>query len=377
MRIGLSILTQQGHSLWSNGIGQNVYHLACLLDSLPFVERVVLLNCGDQAHPPGDSGSLGTRFPLISLADANDSLDVAIEVSGGIDPEWLRRFRARGGRVVYHNCGQPYVGLVESTIFGKPFFFSEALRCDEVWLLPKDRQFTAMMRSIHRCQVREVPYLWSRIFLDETARAVEAEGLSFGYKPGSLAPGKAVAAVFEPNLSPIKMASIPFLICEQHYRKHPDALAKVRLLNTAQFNQHPTFVFMVSGTDLHRDNKVTIEGRDYFARVMGSDANLVVSHQICCPQNYLYLDALAGDYPLIHNSPLFCDTGYYYPTSDTEAGAAQIARALADHDRNLDDYRRRTNATLAALDPLARDNCDAYARALLDLVSPQNRVRGR
>ena len=47
---------------------------------------------------------------------------------------------------------------------------------------------------------------------------------------------------------------------------------------------------------------------------MARGANIVVSHQLDCPQNYLYLDTIYGGYPLIHNSLHFSDIGYYYPS---------------------------------------------------------------
>ena len=57
MRIGLSLLTHEGQNIWNNGIGQNVFHLACALAAVPFVEKVLLVNTGDQqATPPGTSG---------------------------------------------------------------------------------------------------------------------------------------------------------------------------------------------------------------------------------------------------------------------------------------------------------------------------------
>jgi len=49
MRIGISVLTFEGQNIWSNGLGQNVFHLGRVLQSIPFVTDVVLLNCGDQA----------------------------------------------------------------------------------------------------------------------------------------------------------------------------------------------------------------------------------------------------------------------------------------------------------------------------------------
>lgn len=367
MRVGLSILTRDGHNIWSNGIDQNVYHLACLLDSIPFIEKVVLLDCGNLCHAPDFAGRLASRFPIIPLFEANDAIDIAIEVSGGLNEEWGKSFRARGGKVVFHICGHPYASLVEPTTFDRAGFFSKAERCDEVWILQKDRQFMNMLKAIHRCPVYEVPYLWHSVFLDNIVSMMKTEEEHFGYKPGSLRPGYAEPAIFEPNISPLKAGLIPFLICEQMARLQPDSIRQVHLMNSAQFAVHPTFVSLVGHSILYRANKVLIKNRDYFSKIMGAGANLVVSHQIMWSQNYLYLDALYGDYPLVHNSPLFSDVGYYYADSDIEAGCQQMWLAMNEHDHNLASYKANSSAKISSLSPYNQQNQDIYARRLLAL----------
>lgn len=374
MRIGISILTREGHNLWSNGIDQNVYHLACLLRSLPFVENVVLLDCGKLRRAPDFAGELGNQFEIVPLAETHDSIDVAIEVSGGLDVEWIARFQARGGKMVFHICGQPYVGLIEPTTFNQSAFFSKADRCDEVWILPKDMPFLPMVKAIHRCPVREVPYLWAPVFLDYNASLVKQDGGDFGYKPGSLAAGHVEPAIFEPNISVIKTGVVPFLICEQIEKSEPDTIKSVYFMNSAQFASHPTFVSLVGHSHLYKKGKALLFKRDYFASIMGRGANLVVSHQIMCSQNYLYLDTLYGGYPLIHNSPLFADVGYYYPDSDIEAGAEQVRRAIHEHDRHFDFYQQQSLAKIESLSPNNARNQDIYARHLLALAGTQ-RVR--
>lgn len=369
MRIGISILTKAGHNIWSNGIGQNVYHLACLLEGIAFVECVVLLDCGDQCEAPAYAGVVADRFPIIPLKGADDLIDVAIEVSGGLDGEWITRFRARGGNVIFHVCGQPYSGLIEPTTFGRPGFFSEAERCDEVWVLPKDAQYASLLRSIHRCPTHVVPYLWAPHFLDDTISMIAQDNLSFGYKPGMLTPGQVSPALLEPNISPIKMGIIPLLICEQVERNTPDILGTVHFMNGHHLADHQSFIPMVSNCNLYKSGKISLEGRDYFARVMGRGANMVVSHQITCPQNYLYLDALHGSYPLIHNSPLFADVGYYYADSNIDAAGAQIQLAVKEHDRNLESYAANASAKIRLLSPQNRKNRDEYARRLIAIKS--------
>jgi hypothetical protein len=376
MRIGLSILTHEGHNIWNNGIGQNVYHVACLLEAIPFVEKVILINTGDQNQPAGDVGDIGQRFPLVSLHEAVDLIDIVIEMSGGMDVEWLNRFRARGGKVVFHNCGQPYSGMIEPTIFNKPSFFSDPERCDEVWLLPKDAIFTPMMHALHRCPIHTVPYLWAPLFLEKTIADLDGlYKLPFGYKRGML--DKAKPAIFEPNISPIKMGTIPFMICEAAYSQSPERIEKVFFMNGHHMASQRTFIQLVERFDLYKDGKLTIAARDFFSHIMGTGGNMVVSHQIDCPQNYLYLDALFGNYPLIHNSPMFDDVGYYYPDSDITEGLAQFRLALAEHDANLDFHASRNARKIESLNPLNSVNRDAYAKRLLNLVNPNTKGQSR
>lgn len=368
MRIGISILTGTGQHVWNNGLTQNIYHLARLLSHIPFVDEVILLNCGDSdQHVPG-SDAFGLQLKMLRPQDATDFIDVAIEMGGALDPEWLRRFRARGGRVAFHICGQPYAALVEATMFHPSGFFGDPQRCDEVWLLPKDEAFVAMLRSIHRCPVHVTPYLWAPEILQATIQPSDSGAVSFGYQPGSLAV-RARAAIFEPNISPIKMGLIPMLICESANSLSPGAIGHVDFMNGQHMASHATFVSFMRNLALYRDGHTSIAGRDYFAHIMGRGANLVVSHQMGCAQNYLYLDALYGSYPLIHNSPLFRDVGYYYEASDVAGGASMLLQAIASHDDNLTAYQSAARALIDSLAPQARANIDAYARRLIALTS--------
>jgi hypothetical protein len=368
MRVGISIITYENQNIWNNGIDQNVYHLATLLRGLPFIREVVLLNCGSTARPPKSSGPLGDAFPLVNLLEVSDDLDVAIEMSGALNDEWIARFRARGGKVVYHSCGNPY-DIVEASLFGKGCSLGQPGRCDEIWILKKDMAFQAMLRSIHRAPVFEVPYLWASTFLDYNAKFALSEGAEFGYARDSLTRLGARVAIFEPNISPRKMGSIPFLICESAERQFPGLVTHVDLLNVAHLVQHQTFAHLFEMSNLRKSSKATFYGREFFATVMVHGANVVISHQIECEQNYLYFDALHGTYPLVHNSPAFSDVGYYYPLSDIGAGVDALRRACHLHDAEIDGYAIAARVKIAAVSPSNRHNLNAYAKRLMALVS--------
>lgn len=369
MRVGITIITQEKHNIWNNGIGQNVYHLACLLEAVPFVEKVILINTGDQASPPAETGALGARFPLVPPKEAADVIDVAIEISGALDLEWCGRFRARGGKIVFYNCGHPYLHMAEPMIFNRPAHFGQPDRCDQVWFLPKDEMFVPMYRSLYRCPTHVVPYLWSPSFLEKTIQDVRSVGAEFGYREGQLkAP---MPAFFEPNISPLKMGIIPLLICEAAYARDPKAIDKVWFMNGEHMAGHASFIHLVERHNLYKDGRLAIAARDYFAKVMAAGSNMVISHQITCTQNYVYLDAIHGNYPLIHNSPLFDDVGYYYPDSRIDIGVEQFFTAVREHDHNLAFHKARNARKIESVSPLNRANRDIYARRLLDLTGAQ------
>ncbi len=369
MRIGITIQTGKGQNVWNGGLLQNIYNLACCLEKIPFIESVALINCGDHTEHPDGARTLGKRFPLVSVKDAGDILDVAVEASGYLDAEWMRRFRARGGRTILFSRDQPYGSLVESTIFERGGYTGEVRHFDEVWVLPKDKPFIPMLEAMYRCPVHDVAFLWSPYFLERSARKLPDGSWSFGYVPGGLTIGSIRVAIFEPNISPMKMGLIPMLICEDAERAASNPIASVDFLNGHHMASQTSFIFFMQNLGLYKTGRVTLHERDYFTRIMGRGANMVVSHQIDCPQNYLYCDALYGGYPLVHNSEFFAGVGYYYPRSDVAAGAAALLYATRHHDIGLEDYSRRSKAKLNTYLPETRENLNQYARRLLCLTS--------
>lgn len=368
MRIGISVLTHAGQNIWENGMGQNVLFLARLLQRIGFVESVTLIDAGDQPSMPPqvDLAAMGLAFGR--ARELTDALDVVIEMAGALDVQWLSYFRACGGRVVFHCVGQPFAALAEPIVFTDKGHFSKPERCDEVWLLPKDEAFAPMMRTMHRCPVFEVPYLWSPQFLAQRVAEVEAAGHRFGYTPRTAQQPGFRVAIFEPNISVVKSSSVPMLICDGAYRADPAAVTSMQVLNTLHIKDHPTMLYLANSLDIVRQHKAIFHGRHDFAGFMVQFADAVVSHQWQNDQNYSYLDALYGNYPLVHNSPWLRDAGYYYPDFDIAAGAAQLQQAVRNHDRQLDDYRARSQRVFDAVDPLNPANVDGYAQRLLNLV---------
>jgi hypothetical protein len=375
MRIGISVVTHTGQNIWQNGLGQNVIFLAELLQRLPFVQSVLLIDVGDQGVMPEQVDLAARNLRLVRTHEATDEVDVIFEMGGVLDIEWLDLMRARGKKVVFYCCGQPYVSLAEPAVFSKPAHAVRPDHCDEVWHLPKDAAYAPMMRMLHRCDVHEAPFIWHPQFVQQRMREVETLGLRYGYGMSEPADGAAAigarrglrVAIFEPNISVVKTSVVPMLVCDEAYRADAGTVEAMHVLNTLHLKDHATMLYLANSLDLVREHKATFHGRHDIVGFMVQHADAIVSHQWQNEQNYSYLDALYGDYPLIHNSPWLREAGYYYRGFDAREGAAQLRHAAVAHARGLDHYRARSQRVFAEVDPFSQHNLDAYADRLLHL----------
>jgi hypothetical protein len=104
-------------------------------------------------------------------------------------------------------------------------------------------------------------------------------------------------------VSVVKCSNIPMLVCDEAFRADPEQVDFMHVLNTLHLKDHPTLLYLANSLDLVKQQKAVFQGRHDFAGYMVQHANAVVAHQWQNDQNYNYLDALYGNYPLIHNSP--------------------------------------------------------------------------
>ena len=369
MRIAITTLSQHGQNIWSAGITQNALFLAKLLRNIPFVQDVMLLDTGSETSlgPQVDLDEFGTR--MVKMQDAADQVDVIIEMAGLLDKAWLGLQRARGKKAIWMCVGHPYSALLEGTIFRESGFFLGAGRHDAIWMIPGHAASAPLMETMHRCKAEVAPYLWDPCFLMARKAEIAAAGVHYGYEkaaaqnPSGSHPWK--LAVFEPNLSPIKSGLIPMLIADTAYRQQPQAFSMLNMLNMAHLVQHPTLLYMANTLDMVKQHKAVFLGRNDIAGFMGeSGTHAVISHQWTNDQNYLYLDALYGNYPLIHNSPWLRDAGYYYPDFEVAEGASALLHAYREHDEGLRDYSAKDSRYFDRVSIHNSDNIQRYADLL-------------
>jgi hypothetical protein len=362
LRIGITIgLQSPGESLWVNGIKQNALALARLLKASGRGFQVVLLNTTDIPLTP-DLGWDLSNPRTVPLNGFEEHLDVLIALGGALDQTTVDAWRARGTKVVAYKCGAEYVQSMQAVLFqrkmGGPPAYPQ--RYDALWQIPQVARTTAAFHAaLHRTPSTVVPFIWDPEALEKSCEALPHLGL---YQPG---PHRKRLSVFEPNLDVVKYCLYPILAAELVYRRSPERIEFLSVLNADHIKDNPEFLGIMGHLDIVQQKRAFFEGRHQTAWFLAHHTDVVISHQWDNPLNYLYLEVCWLGYPLVHNAELCKNLGYYYSGFDVDAAAARLQEAVEIHDaqapRYLKEQRRRIQPFLAT-DP---KNIAAY-ESLID-----------
>ena len=350
LRVGITIgLHHAAETLWNNGIKQNAVFLAEALRHCPNVASVVLVNTTSVPVTEALPWDL-KRWPTIAFDAAQDQFDVLIELGGQINAEQTDLLKQRGGRLVSYCCGFEYVHAMESILFNRPLWGSSLFinqRYDDIWMVPQvDHISRSYFEVLRRQTARPVPFVWSPVFLEQRAHTLPHAGL---YQPHA---GARRLSVLEPNINIVKFCLYPALIAEEAYRARPEAIALLQVTNAERIAKESLeFITLMNQLDIVRNHKAVFLGRHETPVFLAGSTDIVVSHQLENPLNYLYLEVCWQGFPLVHNAHLCADLGYYYTGNDVRGGAARVIEAIDAHDARAADYRAEQRERIARFLP--------------------------
>ena len=368
--VGITFFVSPSNTnIWATGAIQNVIFLYLLMQNVPSVTEVLLINGGDSDVLPDALTLSGVDIKIARLNEVMDRLDVLIEAGAQVDQESIAELHRRGGKAVAYRMGNDFVIDMERVIFKQPTgYLFKQVGFDEVWTIPQhEKTCKSYWEVMERCAVKVLPHIWSPLFIDKTIAELPAP-LSFGYKPQLGAPKR--IAILEPNVNVVKTCHYPLLVCEEAYRQDPSLFKAIYVTNTSSIKNHATFQHFIGTMDVGLNGIATIEDRYTTPYFMSAHADLVVSHQWENELNYLYYDLLYGGYPLVHNSTML-KCGYYYESFDASSGAKVLLDVLHNHDRHADEYNASAKAFLKTIQVDYSENIRAYETALLNLFAPE------
>lgn len=351
MKIGITLgLRDNRESIWTNGIKLNVLNLVRLLKKSQMNYEVCILNTikVDWSIKPD-------YLQDIDIYDFDEKfmdMDLIIVMGSQIHEDKLKEFKKDNNKkVISYKCGNNYILHVEDTLFKPEIKSHYEMSFDEVWYIPQQHENNnGYYHTLYRTNAVIVPFLWDSHELDKALSDVNNSFNSGKFKKGVkyVAKDKKTLGIMEPNLNIIKYSLIPTMIAEESYRSKigKDKINKLMITNSEKLGKTKNFLSIIETFDLYKDKKISSESRYQTSFLVSQYLDVVISHQLMNPLNYLYFDIAYMGYPILHNAYMCKDLGYYYEGSSTIDGADKLNWILENHDNNIEEYNKKNKKVL-------------------------------
>ena len=370
MKIGITIKLDKGKSFQSNGMLQNLYFLAKAFNEVDEFECYFLYSSDFEP----DLILEKNRCISISEYIVNPLFEFDIIILGGFSSKVFSNTIFANTKIIAFHCG----ATMEDDIFkcldqsksSAKTGQSLAINVDEIWTLPHHSKNLAYLSTLYdNKNAKVVPYVWDSSF-------IELQLKSNGYKSihdfRNDLRSKPIdrISIYEPNNTFCKTCLIPLSIAVEH-KRHGQQLLKLcrtfcaeQIAKNGHFNDKCRIMGILSHKEYFRFSK-----RVAFIsslRCYGKNT-IVLSHQLNCELNNLYFDCFYLGIPLLHNSTIFSEFGYYYPDSDIATAAKQIDHIVGHHLANFDEYNKVNKKLFEDYNPKNRKNLSVYEEAMRKL----------
>ena len=354
LKIGVTIRIETiEESIWTNGMKLNILMFINLLNNSENNYEVHLLNVKDISLDGMPKHLEEVNFGLLS--EKYKDMDFLISMGAQVEQNIIDYYRYDPNKkIIVYKCGNNYVLAMEAILFkdspNNYPIYDEGI--DEIWYVPQQHETNSgFYRTMYRCNVLPVPFIWDKKYINDSVLSVERSFKSGAYKKDSkydTTKEKKVIGVMEPNMNVVKFGLIPSMIAEECYRGYigKEKIEKLMITNSTNVAKHKEFMGMIKTFDLYKDGKINGEARYQTAYIVSQYMDIVISHQVLNPLNYLYLDVAYMGFPVLHNAPLCKDIGYYYEGGDTREAAKMLNHILLTHDNNLEEYTQRNRSIL-------------------------------
>jgi hypothetical protein len=326
------------NNIFANGLFQNVYVLYKMFDAMGYL---VIMLVNDKPKSLDNIPSMIRSCRMVVAEELlKEPLPVKayIEIGMSIDPIVRRFLRMTGAKSYKLYLGNILNIDIETPMFYQTTNFAHHIigELDEVWVSPHYKQHAEYACYInHTDPLKQknltVPYVWDSCFIDMTSKNMRWRPLQ--------GEEKETFVITEPNISFQKSSIIPILALERWYRKNKGWNGQVVVINGDRLLQTPYFKECIyNGLDLVKDEKISMVSRSDILKTLEvyPYASFIL-HQINNEYNYMALELLHNNYPVIHNASSWKEYGYYYTGSDLDSLGEQISR-VKNHSTVLETY---------------------------------------
>lgn len=361
--------------IFSNGLYQNIYTLYEMLQKEGTYEPRIYTTRHEQDANVNEQEIevFGMQIKLTKLQSVvkreSPVPDLFIEVGAVIPDEWIENFYQQNPnlKVVTLKYGNVFMDHVAAVVAGpsRPRGTSLGVKSkrDAVWVSPHFVDHMQFYKWHYDAKIVAIaPYVWSTRYIDST---IKSDNVEISDEFGRV-------AVVEPNLSVLKNAIAPIAIIDVAAQKS-DSITKGLTFCTEQWRSDPYNVGWIKDLHVYKSSKLTFNPRYKFARIFskaGYNCGTLLAHQFQCELNYAYLEALHLGIPLVHNSSIMKDAGYYYKNWEIMDGADMLIAAVEFGREGMSvKYRENAREVILRYSPDNFYNIKGYVDLIEEVLS--------
>jgi hypothetical protein len=152
----------------------------------------------------------------------------------------------------------------------------------------------------------------------------------------------------EPNISFQKNCLIPILALEAYYRKYPERVEQIIVVNGEKFKNTPWFMENIASTlQIMKDNKLQLMPRAHMKNAAQAFKHaIIIQHQVNNEYNYSLLEWLTMGFPVVHNVSRLKSYGYYYEGNDFYGVTDLLTEITSKHQQSQAAYETKTKQLL-------------------------------
>ena len=319
-------------TLFHNGLTQNALLLYDLFESMGYTCHLLL----DKAALPTDplTRTYRTLLPEAYIK-APFPVSVYIEIGMSLDVTWKDLLKSQGARLTKLYLGNVLNIDVETTSITRGIYFPHHIRgpLDALWTSPHyamNLSYACAINGVERSKGRIVPYVWDPRFIESLPK----------WAP-SLSPLTADLVIPEPNISFQKCGFYPLLLCNEFAKRCPAWTGRVLLQNTERLKENTYFMTTLLPTlFVFTEGRLVLKERQDLRGILKDNPGAAfVCHQVNNDYNYMFLELMTLDFPVLHNAQGWASFGYHWDVVRWEEALGKLYEMLVGHKDRLPAYR--------------------------------------
>jgi len=351
MKVGITCRDES--RVWNNGLHQNSYNLFILYKKLGLDVSLVSQNI--------DSKKIFNDEIKQLTINTIDDYDVILEVSESVSDNIYKKIIDKNKKIVSINYGNILMILNEDIVMDKKTTASLSREGVENWLSPHFYFSKGLTKVVSKKEPKFCPYIWSPDFLIKSS---QRSGIDIFDSAKKLDVRK--IGILEPNINFIKTCIYPILGCETLERKDSDKILEILVFNSEKLKTSARFLEIIKNFDIYKNKKISFEERYSLPFLINKGYfGTIISNHIYNDLNYLTLESLFLNIPIIHNSYFCKEAGFYYEDPHSAGEISNLLELIIDN-YCLDnkDYKENSEKVLWNFSPENPDNIKKYEELL-------------